>query len=79
MSCIISLKSPDRRVTIFVSKAVNYKVIDKFTDENGRIVLLNVHIDDAVFSLVCIYAPNSKTLRNMKPIILFAFEVMLLI
>jgi hypothetical protein len=34
--------SASRRVTIFVSKAVNYKVIDKFTDENGRIVLLNV-------------------------------------
>ena len=46
-------------------RSVNYKVIDKVTDENGRIVLLNVQIDDAVFSLVCIYAPNSKTLRNM--------------
>jgi hypothetical protein len=43
--------SVSRKVTIFVSKAVNYKVIDKFTDENGRIVLLNVHIDDAVFPL----------------------------
>jgi hypothetical protein len=26
---------------IFINKAVNYKVIDKLTDENGRIVLLN--------------------------------------
>jgi hypothetical protein len=26
--------SASRRVTIFVSKAVNYKVIDKFTDES---------------------------------------------
>jgi exonuclease III len=52
-------------VAIFINKAVNYKVIDKFTDENDRIALLNVQIDDAVFSLVCIYAPNSKTLRNM--------------
>jgi exonuclease III len=52
-------------VAIFINKAVNYKVIDKVTDENGRIVLLNVQIDDAVFSLVCIYTPNSKTLRNM--------------
>ena len=34
-------------------RSVNYKVIDKVTDENGRIVLLNVQIDDAVFSLVC--------------------------
>ena len=57
--------SASRGVAIFINKAVNYKVIDKVTDENGRIVLLNVQIDDAVFSLVCIYAPNSKTLRNM--------------
>ena len=27
---------------IFINKAVNYKVIDKFTDENGKIVLLNL-------------------------------------
>ena len=57
--------SASRGVAIFINKAVNYKVIDKVTDENGRIVLLNVQIDDAFFSLVCIYAPNSKTLRNM--------------
>ena len=28
-------------VAICINKAVNYKVIDKFTDKNGRIVLLN--------------------------------------
>jgi hypothetical protein len=41
--------SASRRVTIFVSKAVNYKVIDKFTDENGQnytfiIIGLNANI-----------------------------------
>ena len=41
--------SASRVVAIFINKAVNYKVIDKVTDENGRIVLLNVQIDDAVF------------------------------
>jgi hypothetical protein len=41
--------SASRRVAIFINKAVNYKVIDKFTDENGRIFLLDVQIDDAVF------------------------------
>ena len=41
--------SANRGVAMFINEAVNYKVIDKFTDENGRIVLLNVQIDDAVF------------------------------
>ena len=33
--------SASRGVAIFINKTINYKVIDKFTDENGRIVLLN--------------------------------------
>ena len=41
--------SASRGVALIINKAVNYKVIDKVTDENGRIVLLNVQIDDAVF------------------------------
>jgi hypothetical protein len=28
------------------------KVIDKFTDENGRIVLLNVQIDESVLKFI---------------------------
>jgi hypothetical protein len=62
----LPVPSARRGVAMFINKAATYKVIDKVTDANGRIVLLNVQIDDAVFSLVCIYAPNSKTLRNMK-------------
>jgi hypothetical protein len=46
--------SASRGVAIFINEAVNYKVIDKFTDENGRIVLLNVQIDDAVFFVLCL-------------------------
>jgi len=45
--------SASRGVAIFINKAVNYKVIDKFTDENGRIVLLNVQIDDFVSMHLC--------------------------
>ena len=33
--------SASRGVAIFINEAVNYKVINKFTDENDRIVLLN--------------------------------------
>jgi hypothetical protein len=39
--------SASRGVAIFINKAVNHKVIDKFIDESGRIALLYVQIDDA--------------------------------
>jgi hypothetical protein len=42
--------SASRRVTILIKQSI-IKVIDKITDENGRIVLLNVQIDDVVFPL----------------------------
>ena len=39
--------------------------MDKFTDEDGRIILINIQIENTVFSMVSIYAPNCRTLRNV--------------
>jgi uncharacterized protein (DUF1330 family) len=62
---------------IFISNLVNDLIIDCFINKycypptsRCSYTTINVKIcigtsDDAVFSLVCIYAPNSKTLRNM--------------
>ena len=43
---------------------MRYEIINKYTDEEGRYILLNVKLEDTVFSLICIYAPNCKTSRN---------------
>ena len=39
--------------------------MDKLTDEEGRIILINIQIENTVFSMVSIYAPNCRTLRNV--------------
>jgi hypothetical protein len=36
--------------------------MDKLMDEDGRIILLNIQIENTVFSMVSIYAPNCRTL-----------------
>ena len=54
-----------RGVCIAMNKSLNYEIMDKFTDEDGRIILLNIKIENTVFSMVSIYAPNCRTLRNV--------------
>ena len=38
--------------------------MDTLTDEEGRIILINILIENTVFSMVRIYAPNCRILRN---------------
>ena len=51
-------------VAIVIKKSLNHKIIDTFSDEEGRIILINIEIDNCIFSLLCLYAPNCKTSRN---------------
>jgi hypothetical protein len=44
---------------IVINKSLNYEIMDKFTDEDGRMILINIKIENTVFSMVSIYAPNS--------------------
>ena len=54
-----------RGVAILIKKSLNYKLINKHNDVDGRLVLLNVEIDKKCFTLMCIYAPNCKSNRNI--------------
>ena len=56
--------SASRGVAILFRKSLKYEYINKFIDNEGRFILVNAGIEDTVFSLVCIYAPNGRTLRN---------------
>ena len=52
-------------VAILIDKyKTNYEILSKFSDQDGRLLLLNVKIEESIFSLLCVYAPNSRTLRN---------------
>ena len=55
-SCSRSLHG--RGVCIMISNDVNYEVISSYTDDDGRMVLLNIDIDGNIYSIVSLYAPN---------------------
>ena len=56
--------SASKGVSILISKTLNYDIIVFFIDNNGRYVLLNIEISKNVYSLLNVYAPNDKTMRN---------------
>ena len=56
--------SVSRGVSILLNKSLNFAILDKWEDKDGRLLLINIQIDDTIFTLVCIYAPNCKTARN---------------
>ena len=56
--------SASRGVAIVTKKTLNYEVISKHSDTDGRFILINIEIDNTIFTLVCIYAPNCRTARN---------------
>ena len=54
-----------RGVAILLNRLkIDYELQSKFCDQDGRLLLLNIKIHETLFSLLCIYAPNSRTLRN---------------
>lgn len=56
--------SNSKGCTILISKTLNHKVIDTLDDHNGRYVLINIEIQNDIYSLLDIYSPNEKTLRS---------------
>lgn len=53
-----------RGVSILIKKKLNHKVINEYKDNEGRIIIVNVEIDNNIISLVNIYAPNNEKDRN---------------
>ena len=47
-----------RGVCIMLSKNFSYNVLSKHSDANGRLILLNLEVNDKEFTIVNVYAPN---------------------
>ena len=56
--------SSSRGVAIIINEKLEYELIDEHTDEEGRILLLNIEVENIIYSLINIYAPNSESIRN---------------
>jgi exonuclease III len=47
-----------RGVAIWIKKNVEFKLIDEYKDNEGRLLLINVEINNAIYTIINIYAPN---------------------
>ena len=56
--------SQSRGVSIFIKDNLNCILLDSFKDNDGRLLIVNVEIDDNLYTLVNIYAPNTPQNRN---------------
>jgi exonuclease III len=41
-----------------------FKLIDEYKDNEGRLLLINVEINNAIYTIINIYAPNNMNKRN---------------
>jgi exonuclease III len=53
-----------RGVAIWIKKNIEFKLIDEYKDNEGRLLLINVEINNAIYSIINIYAPNNMKKRN---------------
>ena len=56
--------SNSRGVAIWIKKNVEFKLIDEYKDNEGRLLLINVEINNAIYTIINIYAPNNMKKRN---------------
>ena len=52
-----------RGVSILFNRKLDYTVLNSHTDNDGRLILVNLKINNNEFTLVNIYAPNSVAER----------------
>ena len=41
--------SASRGVSILLNKSLNFAILDKWEDKDGRLLLINIQIDDTIF------------------------------
>ena len=57
--------SQSRGVSIFINNDLECKFINIFKDQEGRLLLINIEIEDSIYTLVNVYAPNIPKNRNI--------------
>ena len=56
--------SNSRGVAIWIKKNVEFKLIDEYKDNEGRLLLINFEINNVIYTIINIYAPNNMNKRN---------------
>ena len=56
--------SQSRGVSILIKNNFQHEIIDSFSDNEGRFIIVNIKIQDNVYTICNIYAPNNNHARN---------------
>lgn len=48
----------------YIHKSLNYELIDTYSNVDGRYILLNIRLENNVYTLTNMYANNYKNTRN---------------
>jgi hypothetical protein len=57
--------SNSRGCSIFINKSIHFDIIDTLKDTYGRYLLLNITLDNNVYTILNIYAHNELSKRNI--------------
>jgi len=55
--------SHSKGVLIWINNMLEHTIVNKAVSDDGRMVLLNINIQDTIYSLMSVYAPNVETDR----------------
>ena len=50
--CIATEAHQARGVSILIKDSLNYNIIDTYKDEDGRLIIVNMEIDDNIYTLI---------------------------
>ena len=51
-------------MAIWIKENVEFKLIDEYKDNEGRLLLINVEINNAIYTIINMYTPNNMSKRN---------------
>lgn len=54
--------STSRGVAILLDCELDYKMINTCKDNDGRLIMINIEIENIIYTLVNVYAPNKETI-----------------
>ena len=53
-------KTKSKGVAIAIDKKLNYNINNTYTDDMGRLIIVDICIDDVVYMIVNVYFPTKK-------------------
>ena len=78
-ACFCRYTSRSKGVAILFKPSLNVRICNVLSDENGRFIILQIHIDELEYILVNIYGPNEDNPDFLWTFLFFALFLKMLL